>query len=82
MLSWLSVFELDLFEFLPISCAMNLSFYHTLVIRTLLPLLLVSALAAAGHCINNRSLRSEGAIDMLGELGIGASCFAWCTHRT
>jgi hypothetical protein len=33
MLAWVSIFELDMFSFMPIGCAMDLSFYHILVTR-------------------------------------------------
>ena len=81
VLSWLSVFELDLFEFFPISCAVNLTFYHTLVARTLIPLVLIIGLAAAGHCLNTRHVHDETTVDIMGDLGPGANAFAWCALR-
>ena len=32
VLSWLSVLELDVFEFMPVNCVLHLTFYHELVV--------------------------------------------------
>ena len=79
MLSWFALLELDLFEFLPLSCAFPMNFYYTLVVRTALPIVVLVALAAAGRLLKeSQAARSDATVDILGELGVGSSCYSWC----
>ena len=76
---WLSLLELDLFKFLPLSCAFEMNFYHILVARTALPIVVIAVLAVTGRCLNmSRAVQSDAAVDVLGELGVGSNCYAWC----
>jgi hypothetical protein len=49
-----SVFELNMFDFVPLGCSVDLGFYHVLVVRTALPLAMIGTLALTGRWLKSR----------------------------
>ena len=82
MLSWISLFELDLFAFMPFGCAFSISYYHKLVVRTALPLFIIAALALTGWWLKRRrpataARTGETADAAASTLGVSNSLFGW-----
>ena len=51
MVSWLSIFELDLIDVMPLSCTFVLNFHHLLLLRTLVPLAAILLLYVIGQVL-------------------------------
>lgn len=89
LLAWVSLFELDMFGFMPIGCAVHISFYEILVTRTAIPLVVIGALALAGWWRKSRAKARREAATGDGEeskwalkgAGVSNNLFSWCNHR-
>ena len=80
MLGWISLIELNLIAFMPVDCAVNITFHHKLVLQTALPIVVIGCLLAVARYLKLRAarVRDAAAVDMLGELGVGSSLNSLC----
>ena len=85
VLSWISLFELDLFAFMPFGCAFDISFYDKLVVRTALPVFVIGALGLTGWWLKRRRPAAAASTDTTNKkseaaasaLGVSNSLFGW-----
>ena len=76
-MSWISIFELDLFSFLPFGCAFDVNFYSVLVVRTALPLVVIGALALTGWWLKSRRPGTATDKQTGAASGVSNALFGW-----